>query len=252
MTNDINTELPTPIAVVHRKIPILAGVNQYQSPFTQVIYVKSGVLSIITDSGRHFVPPTQAIAIPAQLSHELLAKTEVELTLLSFESKPAEILPDEIKVLSISTFLKHLLDECQSIDKHYLWHETPGRLLRLIRDYLACAPSLDIFLPYPKDPRLTNITEKLLKHPSLKSDLISWGKFVNASSRTLTRIFKKETGITYSEWRQRLNIQIAIKHLAVGDSISHIAKLLGYESSSAFIYMFKKQMGISPNQFLKS
>ncbi len=250
MTDNIATELAVPITLVHKDIPALAGVRQYQSAVAQVIYVQHGVLAIICDAGRYFVPPMQAIVIPAQLPYELIAKTPVKLTLFSFEPAQAKSLPQEIRVLSTTSFLQTLLNECQNINNDYLWHEAPGRLLRLVRDYLASAPALDIFLPYPKDPRLSSITEKLLKHPSLKSDLKSWGKFVHASSRTLTRVFKKETGITYSQWRQRLNIQIAIKHLAVGDSISHIAKLLGYESSSAFIFMFKKQMGVSPNQFL--
>ncbi len=240
-----------PITVVHRAIPALAGVNMYQLPLSQYIYVEAGVLSVIHVSGRYFVPAKHGIIIPPQTEHQLLAKTAVTLSIYQFDDEQAVDLALSLQVSSVSPFLSALILESKNITQNYLWNSPQGRLFRTIRDGIVVSPKIDTFLPYPKDERLTNITDKLLLHPSLKSDLVSWGKFVKASSRTLTRVFKKETGITYSEWRQRLNVQIAIKHLAQGDSINSIAKLLGYESSSAFIYMFKKQMAISPKQFLK-
>lgn len=252
MTNNTPIQTPQPITVLHRKIPELAGVKAYKHSFVQFIYIEQGVLSVINEQGRYLVPPKQGIVIPANIEHELFAKTEVNLSIVYFAEAEVEDFIKQTQVVSISNFLSTLLIESKKIEPNYQWQSSDGRLLRLIRDKISQAHPLDTFLPYPKDERLTNITEKLLKHPSLKSDLISWGKFVSVSSRTLTRVFKKETGITYSEWRQRLNIQIAIKHLALGENITNIAKLLGYESSSAFIYMFKKQMGISPNRFLKS
>lgn len=251
MTNPIEANGLPPISLLHREIPALAGVNKYQHHQAQCIFVHSGVLAIITDDGRYFVPPQQAIVIPADFSHEMLAKTAVKLSVFYFNSDEALHLPKHPNVLTIDHLLNALIVESINTPTDYLWLSPDGRLLRLLRDKLVAATELDTFLPYPKDSRLTSITERLLKHPSLKSDLNFWGKFVNASPRTLSRVFKKETNITYSEWRQRLNIQIAIKHLSLGDSINSIAELLGYESSSAFIYMFKKQMGVSPSQFLK-
>ena len=252
MTDNTHIETLSPISVLHRNIPALAGINKYQHHQAQCIFVHSGVLAIITEHGRYFVPPQQAIIIPAEALHELLAKTEVKLSIFHFITEQAEPLPTSTQVITVEPLLTALMNESLKISNEYQWQSSDGRLLRLIRDKLSQANSLDTFLPYPKDNRLTNITERLLKHPSLKSDLNFWGKFVSASPRTLSRVFKKETNITYSEWRQRLNIQIAIKHLSLGDSINSIAELLGYESSSAFIYMFRKQMGVSPSQFLKN
>lgn len=251
MTNQIEANGLPPISVLHREIPALAGVNKYQHHQAQCIFVHSGVLAIITDDGRYFVPPLQAIIIPADFSHEMLAKTAVTISVFYFNTDEALDFPETPNVVKICHLLNALMIASMNIPTGYHWQSPDGRLLRLLRDKLIAAAVLDTFLPYPKDSRLTNITERLLKHPSLKSDLNFWGKFVNASPRTLSRVFKKETNITYSEWRQRLNIQIAIKHLSLGDSVNSIAELLGYESSSAFIYMFKKQMGVSPSQFLK-
>ena len=103
-----------------------------------------------------------------------------------------------------------------------------------------------------KDQRLIAITSRQQKYPALKTDLVGWGKFVHASPRTLTRVFKSETGITYSEWKQIMAIHIAIIELYLGVSITMIAKNLGYESSSAFIYMFRKHMKVTPSNYLAS
>ncbi len=182
----------------------------------------------------------------------MYAELAVEISVFYFENSELTESIENTRVIAVNPFLQSLMIESEAISPDFSWQGASGRLLRLIRDYLFDMKELDVLLPYAQDERLTNITDKLIAHPSLKSDLVSWGKFVNASSRTLTRNFKKETGITYSEWRQRLNVQVAIKHLAQGDSIGEIATLLGYESSSAFIFMFKKQMGVSPNRFLNT
>lgn len=240
------------ITVLHRRIPSLAGVENYQHTLPQVIFVKTGVLSLSTNIGRFFVPPGQAIIIPANVTQKLYAELAVEISVFYFENSELTESIENTRVIAVSPFLQSLMIESAAILPDFSWQGASGRLLRLIRDYLFDMNELDVLLPYAQDERLTNITDKLIAHPSLKSDLVSWGKFVNASSRTLTRNFKKETGITYSEWRQRLNVQVAIKHLAQGDSIGEIATLLGYESSSAFIFMFKKQMGVSPNRFLNT
>lgn len=251
MTHSDTDQLPE-ISVISKQIPALAGVTQYQHPQTQLLYAQSGVLAVITQAGRYVVPPKHGIIIPAKMPHEIVAKTDVDITACYFVSEMPN--SDELatQVMVANSFLTAMMTECRTLPEPQNWQEKHYSLLLLIYQYLRDLPKLDTFLPYPQDQRLLDITDKLLKHPSLKSDLVSWGKFVKTSARTLTRVFKKETGITYSQWRQRLNVQIAIKHLAQGEQITEIAKLLGYESSSAFIYMFRQQMGISPKQFVQS
>ncbi|OKY26587.1 AraC family transcriptional regulator [Thalassotalea sp. PP2-459] len=238
--------------VKHLNIPAQAGVEFYQHPQSQFLYIKSGVLAVITRSGRYFIPACHGFMIPANIRHELLAKTDVALTAVYITDDIFETTIDQPFVAHASTFFKALMNELLTLpssNKQTLIHH---RLIAVFQDYLPQLTKRDMFLPYPQDERLLAIIEKLQKYPSMKSDLLSWGKFVQTSARTLTRNFKKETGLTYSQWRQRLNIQIAIKHLAQKDEIASIAALLGYQSSSSFIYMFRQQIGISPKQFLKT
>ncbi|GHG00369.1 helix-turn-helix domain-containing protein [Thalassotalea marina] len=243
---------PKRFNIQHRQIPALAGVSLYQHPKTQLLFVLQGVLAVITLSGRYIVPAGHGILIPANVKHELIAKTDAELVGLYFSQTAIEQWLNEPRVLQGSKFFNAMMLESLNLPQPEQMLARHCTLVELIEYYLEQLPVRDTYLPYPQHEKLMVIVERILKHPALKSDLVSWGKFVNLSARTLTRRFKQETGLTYSQWRKRLNVQVAIKHLAQGDDIANIASLLGYDSSSAFIFMFRQQVGLSPKQFLKS
>jgi AraC-like DNA-binding protein len=68
----------------------------------------------------------------------------------------------------------------------------------------------------------------------------------------LTRLFIKETEMTFRQWRQQARLIEALKLLAKGTSVKEVAFDVGYESVSAFIYMFKKSLGSTPGNFFDS
>ncbi len=57
--------------------------------------------------------------------------------------------------------------------------------------------------------------------------------------------------MTFTEWRQRLRTMAALPLLAEGQTVETIAFDLGYSSASAFIVMFRKLMGMTPDEFRK-
>jgi len=72
-----------------------------------------------------------------------------------------------------------------------------------------------------------------------------------ASGRTLARLFVSETGLTFGSWRKRLLLQEAINRLDRGAPVTAVAFELGYQSLSAFIEMFRKELGVSPRQYAR-
>jgi AraC-like DNA-binding protein len=66
------------------------------------------------------------------------------------------------------------------------------------------------------------------------------------SPRTLGRLFQRDIGMAFGKWRQQLHIQVALRELERGATVSMIAYDLGYESPSAFITMFKRNTGETP------
>ena len=66
----------------------------------------------------------------------------------------------------------------------------------------------------------------------------------------MSRLLKKETGMTFRNWRQQLHIIHAISRLSSGISVQFVSEELGYESVSAFITTFKKALGKSPKEYI--
>lgn len=241
--------LDHPIKVVNRSIELGSVVQKHKHTWGQFIYANKGVLSVVTDTQRYIVPPEQGVWILPNIGHEVTALTEVELTSFYLDNETLYSLPNECCVLTINRFLKSLILEAKTINADNLNQESNELLLRLILLKLSSAPKVTLQLPYPKDKRLVTMLSMIQADPAIKYDLAQWGEIVGASSRTLSRLFKTETGITYNQWRKRLSLQIAISKLGNGEAIAKIAADLGYESPSAFTYMFRESTGVTPSHF---
>ena len=72
------------------------------------------------------------------------------------------------------------------------------------------------------------------------------------TSRTLARGFRRETGMSFSEWRRRARLLGALAWIAEGRPILAVALDLGYDSPSAFSAMFKREFGLPPSQYRAS
>lgn len=60
------------------------------------------------------------------------------------------------------------------------------------------------------------------------------------SIRTFSRFFRAQTGMPFSQWRQRACVVLALALLAEGCSVTQVAMEMGYDSSAAFSTMFRR------------
>jgi AraC-like DNA-binding protein len=72
-----------------------------------------------------------------------------------------------------------------------------------------------------------------------------------ASKRTVERIFLSETRMSFRQWRQQSRLLHAMQLLAAGAKVTGAALDAGYSSPSAFISMFKKQLGATPARYFR-
>jgi two-component system response regulator YesN len=87
-------------------------------------------------------------------------------------------------------------------------------------------------------------------HEELTREDIASSVYLN--SAYLSRLFKKETGISLSDYILKARIEKAKALLTEGNiKISSIAEMTGYSHFSHFAKMFKKIEGISPSEFRK-
>jgi transcriptional regulator GlxA family with amidase domain len=116
-----------------------------------------------------------------------------------------------------------------------------SHLIRVIVDQLEALPEIPLQLSTPNDPRVHRLARMLQENPGDDRPLPEIAKCTGASPRTIERIFKSETNTSFGKWRQRLRIMHSLKLLAKGDPVTSVA--LGYQSPSAFIALFKNELG---------
>lgn len=74
---------------------------------------------------------------------------------------------------------------------------------------------------------------------------------LNLHAKTLTRLFVRETGLSYQQWCQQWRLMRAIELLATLPSVSAVAQRLGFSSDSAFIAFFRQFTGTTPRRYMQ-
>lgn len=102
-----------------------------------------------------------------------------------------------------------------------------------------------MLLPLPTDQRFT-----WLQRDQLPPPLAVLAAHIGASGKTISRIFRRETGMNYQQWRQQWRLLKAVELLANRQSITSVALDLGFASDSAFIAFFKGLTGHTPRAYI--
>lgn len=123
-------------------------------------------------------------------------------------------------------------------------------LVTLLVDEIAAAPAGDLHLPMPRDSRLRQIVLAMLADPAAGDAMAIYAERAGMSERTFARQLSRETGMSFSRWRQRINVMLALQWLGEGRSIQQVAAGLGYESASSFVTQFRKALGAPPGRYM--
>jgi AraC-like DNA-binding protein len=123
------------------------------------------------------------------------------------------------------------------------------RLARLVLDELVALPAAALQLPLPADPRARRAAALLDADPSGPPVLDAIAHAAGASKRTLERVFLRETAMTLGRWRRRLRLVAALRLLAEGHAVTRVALDVGYQSPSAFISAFRRELGTTPGRY---
>ena len=150
-------------------------------------------------------------------------------------------------VVDVSPLLREVVLELTGAGELTGARAVTQRLLRQVAlDQLRRLRILPFELPRPRDDRLLRIVEQLSRDPSDRRTLAQLGREVGASERTLSRLFRRETGMSFPQWRGQLRLQHAQLLLAGGESVTATAHACGYRSTSAFIEAFRAAFGATP------
>lgn len=217
----------------------------------QLFLIHQGLMVLETDKGQWVMPAHMAGWIPPACVHQ--AKSYGPLKGSSFYLAPkfCTNLPKQPFVFTPNPLLLEIMLRFSFKQNITLTKENKHLMLVMCDEIKATQPS-PLYLPMPKEIRLEKIAKTILFNPDQNQTLSQWASTANMTTRTFTRHFRKETGMSFAKWQQTVCLMKALAFLAKGKSVTWISFTLGYQSISAFIRVFKDFMGMTPTAYQKS
>lgn len=84
----------------------------------------------------------------------------------------------------------------------------------------------------------------------LNLDILAQNVFV--SSYYLSHLFRREMGVTFSDYLTKVRVSRAKELLMEGRSVEDVSECVGYRDGNYFIKIFKKYVGVTPSKYRKS
>lgn len=216
----------------------------------QLLYAPSGCMTVTTSNRQFVLPPFRMLWIPVHEIHRVNFRNIVAYRSVYFDNEYAEKYMDSsLKVLHVNPLLKEIIERICFWEWAAL-NIAQKNLLNVFWDEIRQAPEEKLKLKMPSDRRFKRIVEEWTTRTSIPPMLKILAEETGAVEKTITRIFKKETHLSYQEWRQQWRLQRSIELLVEGNSIGEVSHILDFSSDSAFIEFFKKHTGSTPLQYL--
>lgn len=130
-------------------------------------------------------------------------------------------------------------------------HESAVKLLTIFAQHLAMISNQVLLQQKNAEPPvITRAKEYILEHMAEDLSLGRVAKAVNTSTFYFCKVFKKYTGINFTDYLSRVRIEKA-KNLLLNPNlrVSEIAFEVGFQSLTHFNRVFKKILGQSPTQY---
>ncbi|HEX4351915.1 MAG TPA: helix-turn-helix transcriptional regulator [Polyangiales bacterium] len=218
--------------------------REHAHAWDQLSFAVSGAMTVSTVGASWFVPSDRAVWIPVGTVHAEHYHGDVAVRSLYVAPRLARV-GRACRTINVSPLLRELIvHACRygALDRRVAEQRHLGAILL---DLLAAAPVEPLHLPMPKDARALRLAERMLEAPNRSAAISGSG----ASRRTLERLFARETGLALGAWRRRLRVLHSLRTLAAGGSVTEAALSAGYASTSAFIALFRRELGTTPSRF---
>lgn len=216
-----------------------------------IVCPTSGAYWIVTPEGTWLVPAGFALWIPPGMHHEIYSHGSVTARILFIDPACAGQLTPNGGVVKVTPFLEALLERAMRYGNEYEADSPAARLAQVTLDEFADQEFALLFLPVAKEPRLARVMRILIDAPGRYAGIAELAREAGASERTLARLFRKETGMTFTQWKTNLTLLHSMERLEKGEAVADVAHDLGYASPSSFGYMFRRRLGVPPGTFRK-
>ncbi|MGI9283683.1 MAG: AraC family transcriptional regulator [Endozoicomonas sp.] len=240
---------PNPVCIRHDDFPEHSSVGLHRHCCGQMTSVRTGVMELEIGGRKFISPPHYAIWIPPEMDHSSYQREAVKFHSIYIALEYCGALSDQPAVIPTNAVIESLILDFINRGVSYTDTEEDKRQALVVLDHFYRIPPIETYLPMAEDEKLRQVLEAIQQCPGNNDSLLMWAQKVFSTERTLSRRCYKELGMSFREWRQRLRLVKSIEMLADGVTVEQIALSLGYSTSSSFIAMFKRQMGVTPARY---
>ncbi|AGT08807.1 AraC family transcriptional regulator [Paracoccus aminophilus] len=213
-----------------------------------LLHVVDGFMRVEIGVDSYFVLPNTALFLPAGLDHDITFSRAAHLNTLFLRESTMAGMPESPRVIGLSPLMRELIAECTTLPLDGQRTPRSDWITALILHEFAHAGQKDFSLRVPVDTRVERLVQQVLSQPSVDMELESCAEIAHISSRTLTRIFQRETGMSFAQWRQQIRLIWSLNALAEGVSPKVVSALSCFASVSAFGVAFKRTFGFTPRE----
>jgi AraC-like DNA-binding protein len=217
--------------------------------FGQLISAASGSMYVGTPGHVLLLSPAMAVWIPPAVEHWMRYGSHNEMRYVDVRQDESVELGAACRVMAMTPLLSALISETMPGKATGRAKDHDGALHDLLRHELVTAPDVPLSIAMPQDHRIRRFAEAALDDPGVVESVETWLAEAPASRKTIERLFVAETGMPPLRWLRYARILHAISRLAAGEKVGSVAFDMGYASSSAFSYMFRRTLGRSPSDF---
>ncbi|WP_151638561.1 AraC family transcriptional regulator [Noviherbaspirillum aerium] len=249
----VSGSLPVPVYFRSASVPANAATHQHHHACGELVYSFSGLMEVKLANNHYLALPQYGIWLPPYVEHVGLNRYETSFCSVYIAEEFCAALPRTTCAITVNplvrAILEHLRDHPPAPEAQRT--EEDDRLLRVLLDQIVKAEYAGSYLPTSDDPVLGPVLQALEANPGDTRTLPELARQANTTERTLIRRCQRELGMSLAEWRQRLRVVKAMPLLEAGRTVESIALDLGYGSASAFITMFRRMAGMTPDECRK-
>jgi AraC-like DNA-binding protein/mannose-6-phosphate isomerase-like protein (cupin superfamily) len=245
---DHDESVPRPVIAIGHDYPASFELERHHHLRNQLLYAEKGVAVVSTPQGAWVAPPERAVWIPAGVPHSVRMVGAVSTRSVLIEPEALK-LGEHCRVVGVSPLLRQLLVAAAVLPAEYDEAGRDGLVMSLLVAELKQAPLIPLSAPFPRSPALAAKCHAFLERPSPHDTIDGWAEDLGVGRRAFTRAFRRETGMSFAEWRQQACLLVALPRLAAGEPVTAIALDLGYDSPAAFATMFKRLSGMPPSRY---
>ena len=217
----------------------------------QLFALTQGLLIVEAGSERWMFPSQRCAWIPPNCRHAARSVGGVAGSMVHLSPEMSRGLPTTPCMFNSSELLFAIVHRILGWDFHQPLNPAKKHLIATLRDEIRQPDLQPLRLIIPRDERLVRVADALLDDVGDDRTLDAWAHVAGMARRTFMRAFSAQVGISFGRWRQQARLFAALEMLAQGKSVTEVAIAVGYDSVSAFIEMFRKMLGTTPQTYFR-